>query len=81
MIFDNNNIIWWSVYRDAEENLLLLNKSKSDFFESIILMSDQENFKWQHQKQSLLIINDTECFSSCHRVDADDAFWMLDNDI
>ena len=76
MIFDNNNIIWQSVYRDAEENLLLSNKSKSDLSESVILMSDQEDFKWQHQKQSLLTINDTECFSSCCEVDADDAFWM-----
>ena len=48
MIFDNNNIIWQSVYKDIEENSLLLNKSKSDFFESVILMSDQEDFKWQH---------------------------------
>ena len=76
MIFNNNNIIWQSVYKDAEENLLLSNKSKSDLSESIILMSDQENFKWQHQKQFLLIINNIECFSNCHRVDADDIFWM-----
>ena len=76
MIFDNNNIIWWSVYRDAEENLLLLNKSKSDLSESVISMSDQEDFKWQHQKQFLLTINSTECSSSCHEVDADNAFWM-----
>ena len=74
MIFDNNSIIWWSVYRDAEENLLLSNKSKSDLFKNVILMSDQEDFKWQHQKQSLLIINSIECFSSCCRIDADDAF-------
>ena len=40
MIFDNNNIIWQSVYKNAEENLLLSNKSKSDFSENIILMSD-----------------------------------------
>ena len=76
MIFDNNNIIWWLVYKNAEENLLLSNKSKSDFFESIISISNQEDFKWQHQKQSLLTINNIECFSSCHKVDADDAFWM-----
>ena len=74
MIFDNNNIIWWLVYKDTEENLLLSNKSKSDFFESIISMSDQEDFKWQHQKQSLLTINDIKCFSSCCEVDADDVF-------
>ena len=76
MIFDNNNIIWWSVYKDAEENLLLSNKNKSDFSESIILMSDQEDFKWQHQKWSSLAINNIECSSSCCEVDADDAFWM-----
>ena len=76
MIFDNNNIIWQSVYRDAQRNLLLSNKNKSDLSESIILLSDQEDFKWQHQKQSLLIINDTEHSSSCYEVDADDAFWM-----
>ena len=76
MIFDNNSIIWQSVYRDAEENLLLSNKSKSDLFKSIILMSDQEDFKWQHQKQSLLTIDSTECSPSCCEVDADDAFWM-----
>ena len=76
MIFDNNNIIWQSVYKDAEENLLLSNKNKSDFFESIILMSDQKDFKWQHQKWSSLIINDTEHSSSCCEVDTDDTFWM-----
>ena len=76
MIFDNNNIIWWFIYRDAEENSLLSNKSKSDLFESIISMSDQEDFKWQHQKQSSLTINDIECSLNCHEVDADDAFWM-----
>ena len=76
MIFDNNNIIWQSVYRDAEENSLLSNKNKSDLSENIILTSDQENFKWQHQKQSLLTINSTEYFSSCHEVNTDDIFWM-----
>ena len=76
MIFDNNSIIWWSVYRDAEENLLLSNKSKSDLFKSVILMSDQEDFKWQHQKWSLLTINSIEHSSSCCKVDADDAFWI-----
>ena len=76
MIFNNNNIIWQSVYRDAEENSLLSNKSKSDLFKSIISTSDQEDFKWQHQKQFLLTIDSTECFSSCHEVDTDDAFWM-----
>ena len=76
MIFDNNSIIWWSVYRNAEENLLLSNKSKSDLSESVILMSDQEDFNWQHQKWFLLTINSTECSSSCCEVDADDAFWM-----
>ena len=76
MIFDNNSIIWQLVYKNAEENLLLSNKSKSDLFKSVILMSDQEDFKWQHQKWSLLAIDDTECFSSCCEIDADDAFWM-----
>ena len=76
MIFDNNNIIWQSVYRDTEENSLLSNKSKSDLSESIILMSDQEDFKWQHQKWSSLTIDDTEHFSSCCKVDTNDAFWM-----
>ena len=76
MIFDNNSIIWWFVYKDAEKNLLLSNKNKSDLSESIILTSDQEDFKWQHQKWSLLIINDTEHFSSCCEVDIDDVFWM-----
>ena len=76
MIFDNNNIIWWSVYRDIKENLLLSNKSKSDLSESIILMSDQEDFKWQHQKWSLLTINDIEYSSSCCEINADDIFWM-----
>ena len=74
MIFDNNNIIWWSVYRDIKENLLLSNKSKSDLSESIILMSDQEDFNWQHQKQSLLTINSTEHSSSYHKVNIDDTF-------
>ena len=76
MIFDNNSIIWQSVYKDTEENSLLSNKSKSDLSESIISTSDQENFKWQHQKWFLLTINSTEHFSSYHKVDADDAFWM-----
>ena len=76
MIFDNNNIIWWFVYKNAEENLLLSNKNKSDFSENVILISDQKNFKWQHQKWFLLTINDTEYSSSCCEVDADDAFWM-----
>ena len=76
MIFDNNSIIWWSVYRDAKENLLLSNKSKSDLSENVISMSDQENFKWQHQKWFLLTIDDTECSSSCCEIDADDTFWM-----
>ena len=76
MIFDNNNIIWQFVYRDAEENLLLSNKSKSDFSESVILMSDQEDFKWQHQKWSLLAIDGTGHSSSCCGVDAGDTFWM-----
>ena len=76
MIFDNNNIIWQFVYKNAEENLLLSNKSKSDFSENVISTSDQEDFKWQHQKWSSLIINNTEHSSSCHEVDADDAFWM-----
>ena len=76
MIFDNNNIIWWSVYKDAEENSLLSNKSKSDLFKNVILMSDQEDFKWQHQKQFLLTIDSTEHSSNCHEVNADDAFWM-----
>ena len=74
MIFDNNSIIWWSVYRDAEENSLLSNKSKSDLSKSIISTSDQEDFKWQHQKWFSLTINSTECSSSCHKVDVDDAF-------
>ena len=76
MIFDNNNIIWWSVYKDTQENLLLSNESKSDFFKSIISTSDQEDFNWQHQKQSLLTINNIEHSSNYHRVNADDAFWM-----
>ena len=76
MIFDNNSIIWWSVYKDAQGNLLLSNESKSDLSESVILMSDQEDFNWQHQKWSLLTIDDTEHSSSCCEVDADDAFWM-----
>ena len=76
MIFDNNSIIWQSVYKDIEENSLLSNKSKSDLSESIISTSDQEDFKWQHQKQSSLIIDSTECFSSCCEVNTDDTFWM-----
>ena len=76
MIFDNNNIIWWSVYRSTQENLLLSNKSKSDFFKSIISISDQEDFNWQHQKQSSLIIDDTEHSSSCYEINTDDVFWM-----
>ena len=76
MIFDNNNIIWWSVYKDAQENLLLSNESKFDLFKSIISTSDQENFNWQHQKQSLLTIDDIKYSSSCHRVNTDDIFWM-----
>ena len=76
MIFDNNSIIWQSVYKSTEENSLLSNKSKSDLSESIISTSDQEDFKWQHQKQFLLTINSIECSSSCYKIDADDAFWM-----
>ena len=76
MIFDNNNIIWQSIYKDVEENSLLSNKNKSDFSESIISTSDQEDFKWQHQKQFLLTIDDIEYSSSCHRVNTDDIFWM-----
>ena len=74
MIFNNNSIIWWFVYKDAKENSLLSNKSKSDLSESIISTSDQEDFNWQHQKQSLLIINNIEHSSSYHKIDADDAF-------
>ena len=76
MIFDNNNIIWWFVYKNAEENSLLSNKSKSDFFKSIISTSDQEDFKWQHQKQFLLIINNIEYSLNCCEINVDDAFWM-----